>query len=133
MSDANLEVVRALIRAFEEGDTAVTEYFAPDVVMHAPADWPEPGPSRGREEVIGQFVRLAADWKSHTMSIEQAETRPGAVIAHLLWRTRGAASEIALDMELSGAYFFRDGVVHELAFFWTWDEAVAAADRGPSR
>lgn len=133
MSDGNLETVRALVRAFEERDESVVEHFAPDAVMYSPEGWPEPGPMLGREAVIGQFVRLAEDWQNHAMTIEHAETRPGAVIVRLLWKTTGAASSIALDMELSGVYFFRDGVVHELAFFWTWDEAVAAADRGPSR
>ena len=133
MSDANLERVRSLVQAFEEGDRSVIDYFTPDAVMYAPDGWPEPGPLVGREEVIGQFARLGEDWKSHAMTIEQAETRPGVVIVRLLWRGQGAASEIALDMELSGAYFFRDGLVHELAFFWSWDEALAAAERGPSR
>jgi ketosteroid isomerase-like protein len=133
VSEANLERVRALVRAFETRDRTVADHFTPDVVMHAPEGWPEPGPMLGREEVIGQFVRLGEDWKSYTMTITRTETRPESVIASILWKARGAASEIALDAELTGVYFFRDGLVHELAFFWSWDEAVAAADRGPSR
>jgi hypothetical protein len=133
VSDARLDIVRRLTQAFEDRDAGIAEHFASDVIMHAPDGWPEPGPLIGRDEVIGQFTRLGEDWQSHTLTIEQAETRPGAAVVRLLWKTTGAASEIALGMEISGTYFFRDGLIHELGFFWSWDEAVAAAERGPSR
>jgi hypothetical protein len=134
VSEAHLATVRALVRAFEEdGMEVAMRAFHPDVVMHAPERWPEPGPLVGRDEVLAQFVRLGSDWESHTMSIEDAESGPNWVVVRLLWRTKGAASAIALDRELSGVYFFGDdGLVHELAFCWDHDEARAIAERGPT-
>jgi hypothetical protein len=47
-----VEVVRRVYDAWNAGDmTALRDLCDPDVVMHHPEGWPEPGPSVGREAV----------------------------------------------------------------------------------
>ena len=53
MSQENVEVVRRVYDAWNAGDmTALRALCDPDVVMHHPEGWPEPGPSVGREAMI---------------------------------------------------------------------------------
>ena len=57
MSQENVEVVRGLFEAWNAGNMdAWSSFLAPDVVWRPPPDWPEPGPSTGREEVLRQVL-----------------------------------------------------------------------------
>ena len=116
------------IRAFEEQDTEKAgELLWPDVVMFGPEGWPEPGPDYGREAVVQQFLRLAEDWSRYSMTIQRADTADHAVVARLHWRTQGAASDIPMELEMSGVYLLRDGRIAEMRFFWDHDAALDAA------
>ena len=128
MSEANVEVVRDLIHAFNVRDEPrAREIFAPDVVMFAPEGWPEAGPERGVDAVVGQFDRLADDWESFAVTILSEETTAESVLLRLNWRAKSASTGLAFEMELSGVYRFQDGRVVEVTFFWEHDEALDAA------
>jgi ketosteroid isomerase-like protein len=60
LSPENVEVVRRVYYTWNAGDmTALRDLCAPDVVMHHPEGWPEPGPSAGREAVCANGSRFA--------------------------------------------------------------------------
>jgi hypothetical protein len=63
MSQENVEVVVEGIRRFEASDfEGVSRRWHPDSWITGPEGWPERGPFEGRDAVLGQFRRLAADW-----------------------------------------------------------------------
>jgi ketosteroid isomerase-like protein len=128
MRERNLETVRAAIQMFNEIDIdAGRRLLAPEVVMHAPDGWPEPGPEHGVDAVIQQFERLAADWESFAISVLSEETGDGVVVARLSWETKSLASDVPLQVEVSGVYWLTDGRITELRFFWNHDQALDAA------
>lgn len=128
MSEANLEIVRAAVRAFNERDIETTRrIFAPDIVMYAPEGWPEAGPEHGIEAVLQQFERLAADWEHQVMSITGEEAAGDRVVIRLHWDTRSAATGIPMTMDISGVYRLSGGRVKELRFLWDHDAALDAA------
>jgi ketosteroid isomerase-like protein len=63
MSQENVELVMESFRRFEANDVqGYAALWHPEGRGTAPADWPEPGPFVGRDAVVAQFERLAADW-----------------------------------------------------------------------
>ena len=64
MSRENVEALRAFFAAWNAGDMgALRELHDPSAIMHAPADWPEPGPEVGRDAIMRQFKRLRTAWE----------------------------------------------------------------------
>jgi ketosteroid isomerase-like protein len=129
MSQTNLATAREAVRLFSESDMeALGRLYADDAVLIGPEGWPEPGPFEGREAVIGQFARLREDWVKHRMTIQREVASDEWAVTELRWTAEGIASGAQLDMTVAGAYRVRqDGVVVEARFYWTWEEAVAAA------
>ena len=67
MSQENLQVVQAMGEAWNAGDMdALREVYDPDVIVRAPAGWPEPGPFVGREAVMRQWERNRESWDADT-------------------------------------------------------------------
>jgi ketosteroid isomerase-like protein len=68
MSQENVEVVRRVYDAWNAGDmTALRDLCDPDVVLHHPDGWPEPGPSVGREAVRRQWEQVRDAWTGDTL------------------------------------------------------------------
>jgi ketosteroid isomerase-like protein len=68
----NVEVVRRVYDAWNAGDmTALRDLCDPDVVMHHPKGWPEPGPSVGREAVLRErkIIDIDIRW-DHAEALE---------------------------------------------------------------
>src|SRR4029450_12940205 len=67
MSQKNVEVVRRYVETWNAEDMyGVRELYAPDGVMVAERDWPEPGPFVGRDAVMQQVSEARdafdSDW-----------------------------------------------------------------------
>jgi ketosteroid isomerase-like protein len=70
LSPENVEVVRRVYYTWNAGDiTALRDLCAPDVVMHHPEGWPEPGPSAGREAVLRQWEQVRDAWTCDTLEL----------------------------------------------------------------
>jgi ketosteroid isomerase-like protein len=60
MTQENVEVVRLMLAAWNDGDMdGVRELWHPNAIVRPAAGWPEPGPFVGREAVMQSF-RAAA-------------------------------------------------------------------------
>ncbi len=127
MSQENVKVIRDGLRAFNAGgDEGLAERFAEDVVMHHPPGWPEPGPSRGIEAVAGQFARLRTDMTRYRLTEEDVSGDGDRFVVKLRWEFEGASSGLPGVIEMSAAYWFQDGKIAELAFYFDHAEALEA-------
>ena len=117
------------IRRFESFDfDGVTRLWHPESLLTGPEGWPEPGPFEGREAVIEQFRRLAADWELHHVSnVEVVTDRAGWVVLTFRWEARGGKSGAATGERFAGAYRVKDGRMCEAHFRWTPEQALKAA------
>ena len=129
MSEANVEIVREGIRRFEASKfDEVASLWHPDAWITGPEGWPERGPFEGREAVLGQFKRLAADWGEHKVSdIEVVAEEAGWVVLTFRWEVEGGKSGAATAADLAAAYRVVDSLIREAHFRWTGEEALEAA------
>ena len=127
MSPGNADVLRRSFDAWNAGDMdALRELFDPDVVMHAPAGWPEPGPEIGRDAVMRQFERLRDAWESDSVEIVGDFVELGdQVLVRILWRTVGHGPES--PVEFTQRVTIRDGLIVRNEYHWDHEEALEAA------
>src|SRR2546429_188059 len=65
---------RDMIAAWNGQDwDAIGAFYADDAVLHHPDGWPEPGPSVGREEIVGEWIASWQAWGDAAVSVERAE------------------------------------------------------------
>lgn len=132
MSDEQLEITRETVRLIDAGELdGMRAYLHPDIALWAPRGWPEPGPMEGPDAVVRQYERLNADYaerRTEVLELTDHVTDSGEwVLGGIVWHTRGRASGIETAAELWFTNHFRDGKIVEIRFFWSRDEAVAAA------
>jgi ketosteroid isomerase-like protein len=125
MSWENVEVVEAVVAAWNKGDIAgLTELHHPDVILRAPEGWPEPGPFVGRDAVMRQFQRLREPWERDALEAITFHDIGDRVALRLIWRTYGRGPEA--PVELTSVYTVRDGRVFYQEYFWDHADALEA-------
>jgi ketosteroid isomerase-like protein len=124
MSQENVEVMRTVLAAWNEGDMdAIRELFDPDAVMRPPAGWPEPGPEVGREAVMRQFEQLRETWDSDSLELIGDFVHAGDRVAvRMIWRTGGRGP--SADMEMTNVMTVRKGRIVYQEYFWDHTEAL---------
>jgi ketosteroid isomerase-like protein len=125
-SAANVGLVRALIEAWNAGDTeSIRGAIDRDVFMRSPEDWPESGPFLGRDAVLRAFEQLRetfdCDW--HEVITEPLSVGD-QVAVRTIWHGEGRGPR--LRQESTHVYTVRDGRVVRLEFFADHDEALRA-------
>jgi ketosteroid isomerase-like protein len=129
MSKDNVEVVLEGLRLFEASDfDGMARSWHPEVRITGPEGWPERGPFEGRNAVLAQFRRLAADWGKQSISdVDVVADRAGWVVLTFRWEVEGVRSEVATATKMAGAYRLKDGRISEGHFRWKREEALEAA------
>jgi ketosteroid isomerase-like protein len=124
MSQENVEIVKALFAAWNAGDMEKYKTLLhPSIIVHAPVDWPEPGPFVGREAVMAQFA-----WQRDTVDFDAAELvgdfidAGDRVVVRFRWQGVGRGPDVA--MEFTGVYTVRKGKNTAQEFFWDHAEAL---------
>jgi ketosteroid isomerase-like protein len=126
MTAANIEAVRAAVRAYSTRDVeSLIAHLDPDV------EWEPAGPAaveqalyRGRDEFIAANTALWQVWDA--LRFEETELRDlgdGTILwlgrAHL----RGSASELELDQEFATVFVLQGGLLRRVRAFTSWSEA----------
>ena len=125
MSRENVEVVRAVFQAWNEGDmAALAEHYHPHTVTWSPEDWPEPGPFCGRDAVMRQFRELKATFELEALEITSISDAGDRVVVRWIWRGSGRGPE--LQQEMASIYTVRDGKILATEFLWDHAEALEA-------
>ena len=127
MSEKNVEVYRALFKAWNAGDMeAVGDLYDADAVLRGPEGWPERGPFVGREAVMRQWEQQRDPWDEDVLEpMDDFIDAGDRVVVRLLWRGGGHGPD--LSMEMTGVMTLRRGKIVHHEFFWNHVEALEAA------
>jgi ketosteroid isomerase-like protein len=126
MSQENVEVVRAVMEAWNAGDMdALRELYDSDVIVRAPEGWPEPGPFVGREAIMRQWEQMRDTWDADALELISDFIQAGDRVAvRHIWRTAGHGPES--NIELTSIYTVRERRIVFFEFFWDHKKAVEA-------
>jgi ketosteroid isomerase-like protein len=129
VESANAGVLREGYALWNAGrlTEAMDRFWHPDAVVYHPPGWPEPGPSIGREAAQEQFERVREDFDVDRLEILELREIEGVLVLRMRWIVRGRGSGLDTSLDMSGVYWFDDGLIMRNAFYWDHEAALAAA------
>ena len=124
------QIVREGFRFWNENrlPEALERFWHPQAVVYHPEGWPEPGPSIGRAAAASQFERVREDFDVDRLEILELLEIEDRVVLRMRWFARGRGSGVDGTIDMSGVYWFDDGLIVRNAFFWDHQEALTAAE-----
>jgi ketosteroid isomerase-like protein len=129
MSRENVEIVRDIVAAINEGDYGrAMGHLADDVVLENPAG-AFAAPFRGREAVgewFGDWFRMF-DWNVHNDIREIAEIGDDGVFLVVDVRGRGRGSGVDVEGTFAWLYRLREGKITRMDGYLSREEALEAA------
>jgi ketosteroid isomerase-like protein len=129
MPPENLELVRSIYAAWEDGDFALAEWADPEI-EYVGIDGPDPESVKGLAEMARSFRAWLSTWEEFRLeAIEYRELDPGRVL--VLDRSSGRGKTSGIDLgriESQGAWLFhvRDGRVTRMVRYLDRDRALEA-------
>ena len=129
MSQANVDVVRTMVEAFNRGDlAAVTAAFAEDCRVDEPPEMPDQpaGGYRGRDGV-GEWMMNLRDLLGIRFEPIGLEARGDVVVSELVGRGLGQASGAPVEWTTFVVIEVRDGKIVRVRAFLSREQALAAA------
>ncbi len=110
MSRENLDAVRRIIKAFNEGGAdAAHDLYDPKVEFREDPKFPEAEVYRGRQEVERYFREFGASFESYRLEIEDLrDAGSDRIVALLRERARGRASGLDVDRRSGWVVTLRD-------------------------
>jgi ketosteroid isomerase-like protein len=134
VSVANLDLVRSIYAAWEDGDYSSVEWAHPEI-EYGIADGPDPGSWTGLAEAGQGFRHLLSAWEDARFEAEAYRELGGERVLVLYHRSgRGKRSGLELEqIRTQGASLFhiRDGRVTRLIIYWDADRALADLGLAP--
>jgi ketosteroid isomerase-like protein len=129
MTQENVDVVRRSFDAWNQNDwEQLQAIYAPDVIVIAPREWPEPEGARGWEEWRLQIKRLKESWEVERVEVDEIRALPdGRVFARVVWAASGLASGIRTDIPIAIVSTIRDGQIRRIEYFLDSNKALEAA------
>lgn len=130
MSQANVDVVRALSRAVETKDLEAAfalaeQYFDDDLEWVEDPSWPGGGTYRGIA-AVRQLLRERTDSFDIEQRIEKLIDAGDDVVTFIRWRGRGHSSGAEAEMQVATVSTLRDGKIVRVRFYLDRNEALAA-------
>ena len=128
MSQANVEVVRKAIEAWNQRETdLLLSYAAPEI------EWRPAGPAaveravyRGHDEVASAYAAVWETWDLFRFEGSQVRDLGDSVLWLGRVKMRGSASEVELDQEFAAHWVLRDAKLIRIQAFLSWREALKA-------
>ncbi len=129
MSQENVEIVRAHIEAFRQGDVPGTlSYFDPYVVWDPSRVWLDFSVANGREEVTQTIRHYIGAFEDYEFGAQRlTDLGSGAVLALLSEEGRGKSSGVPVRQSFAALYTVIDGRIARATFFPSEDQALEAA------
>ena len=128
MSQANVEIVRAVYATWNAGDMgAFRDLHDPDAIMRPPEGWPEPGPFVGREAVMREWEQIREAWNSDVAEPISDFIQAGDRVAvRHIWRVAGQGPEV--NLEITNVLTVRKGKIIHQEFFRDHAQALDALE-----
>jgi ketosteroid isomerase-like protein len=130
MSEANVEVIRNLIDAFNEAGgikPTLLRFFDPDAVFEEPPEQPAPRVARGRDAVGELFGAFDATWAEHRSTpVEIRALDDDRVLLVSVEHFRGRDG-IELDQPSAAIFTLRGRKIVRMQGFWDRERALEAA------
>jgi ketosteroid isomerase-like protein len=131
MSEENVEIIRKVFAAFDQGDIeAVLRLCDEDIVIAQPAEMsglinPQ---QRGHQGVLEAFAIWPEQWDDFRVEVLGLTAAPAdKVIANIRTLGRGKQSGVEVDMKFSFVGTVRDEKIVEWLLFLREDQALKAA------
>jgi ketosteroid isomerase-like protein len=126
-SAENVEIVRRLYRATNDGDVAGAKQL-----IHPEAEWISDvrtgeAPIRSRDKIVRYFTDMADSFDELVSEIERIWAQDDQVLAFLHVVGRGLSSGAGVDIRIAHLLTLRDGLVVRGEGYGNRDEALAAA------
>ena len=131
MSQENVEIVRAVIEAWNAGDVeGLLADVHPELVYHPRADEPDPSPHVGRdayERLTYGFVDSFSEVTFEVLElIDAGDHVIASTVLHVVLRGQGSASGAGVSDTYVFVYKLRDGLVVQGWEYRTKEEALEA-------
>lgn len=132
MADAtqnNLNIVRSISTAWEQGDYSSTEWADSEIRFQI-ADGPEAGLSTGHDGLAPSLEEFGSAWDEYHSRVEEYREVEDGVLVLTYATGRGKASGVEIGGHRANLFHLRAGKVTSLVVYW--DRARALADVGLS-
>jgi ketosteroid isomerase-like protein len=128
MSQENLELFRAGVAAWNEGDyDAVVDMCHPEVEWSFSDRLPDAtGQIRGKEEIRRFFQTFTGDWSEISIRADRIEDHGADVVADVAFVAKGRDG-IEVSMRFIHVWTVRDGQIVRFRGFGSFEEALEAA------
>ncbi len=128
MSQANVEIVRKAIQAWNQREAdLLLSYAAPEI------EWMPAGPAavesavyRGHDEVASAYAAVWETWDLFQFDEGQVRDLGDSVLWLGRVKMRGSASQVAFDQEFAAHWVVRDGKLIRIHAFLSWRDALEA-------
>jgi ketosteroid isomerase-like protein len=130
MSERNVAIVEAALRAFEsDGTGSMEDYFAEDIDHRAiEGSIDDPGPIHGRDELRAYVEDWAETFDSLSVEpVELIDAGDDRVVALLRVSGRAKLSGVETDLTYAVLYTIRNGKIARGREYLDRDQALAAA------
>jgi ketosteroid isomerase-like protein len=129
MSEENVEIVRRMYDAWQDGDyEAALAYFDPEVEWSEPPDNPGARTWHGHEGVNGAVATWVGAWESFRHELRELIDCGDDRVLVAGWQTgRGKGSGVEISEENFSVYTVRDGKIVSQRMFRHRAEALEAA------
>ena len=127
MSRRNVEVVRRLYQAFNDGALdSMLEGANPEVEFDASERLPDEGVIRGRDAYRRFFERTFETWAQFRVEVEELLDAGDAVVALVRIAGVGKASQVAVEERTVHVIWLREGRPYRIKVFADRDDALRA-------
>ncbi len=128
MSEENVEIVRRVVEAFNEGGVeAAQELFADELEFHEPPEQPAPRVARGREEAAKMFGEFEEAWEEHRTEPEEIRAVGSDKVLLLSVEHFRGRDGLEVSSPLGAVFTVSDGKIVRWQAFWDRQTALAAA------
>ena len=125
------ETVREAIAAYHGGDLRrFTELLHPDMTLVTLERWLDGGTFRGREAALGFFLRFSEAWEPSGYEYDDFEEFGDRVLLHNRLRLHSKSAGLVGELEQWAVFTVGAGVVVEIHYFETREDALDKARRG---
>ena len=128
MSQENVEVLRRSFEAWNRNDwSALMACHDPDVVVVAPAEWPEAEMTAGSDALRQQWEQAKAAWEEERVEVDEIRDLGDRVLVLYRWVARGRSSHVEVEHPVATLNTLRAGRIVRIEYFFDHSKALTAA------